>query len=215
MAIKNTLMGGTDWNNGEVLDADDQNDTFDAATIRGLLIDSSATDATTYTHTGNTTFNLEKTFTFTPSSSNNMILGYKIQADLKTTGAAVGVADVEVTPASGNTSGVTFYATTSIDTQSASFVTLTMYSMGFSTVKAQAGSGQIPRLAQDNASEIVIDQNSTASGGLTFLTGGSSYAFKIYLRTSSAGETVSMTNIIVTVYYLDNGIVTTSSGKFS
>lgn len=33
MAIKNTLLGGTDWANGQVLYAEDQNDTFDACSL--------------------------------------------------------------------------------------------------------------------------------------------------------------------------------------
>ena len=37
MAIKNTLLGGTDNVNGEVIDADDVNDTNDALIKGGLL----------------------------------------------------------------------------------------------------------------------------------------------------------------------------------
>jgi len=54
MAIKNTLLGGTDWVNGEVLEADDLNDTIDAAsTILGGY------DATGGSHTNSNTTETE------------------------------------------------------------------------------------------------------------------------------------------------------------
>lgn len=43
MAIKNALLGGTDNVNGDIIDADDMNDTFDAAVIK---IDDNTTNLT-------------------------------------------------------------------------------------------------------------------------------------------------------------------------
>lgn len=73
--------GATDWSDGEILYAADLNDTMDAGRVHRALI----TDATEYTETG-TSFVTKKTFTLTPSTSNNILLGWRVRFQVKTGG---------------------------------------------------------------------------------------------------------------------------------
>jgi len=84
MAIKNTLLGGTNWASGDRLKALDLNDTFNAGVIHRKI----HTSTTARTHTGNTNWtDTAETFTIN-HTANALLLGLYIQHGLTTSNAS-------------------------------------------------------------------------------------------------------------------------------
>jgi len=68
MTIKNTVLGGTDWADGEVLYAADLNDTNDEILSYAIIKSGSGSDSTERTHTGDTDWTLA-------SATSNLVFG--------------------------------------------------------------------------------------------------------------------------------------------
>ena len=77
MAIKLTALGGTDYADGDTGFAQDWVDTFEAGLIHRKVF----TDATVYTHTGDTNFTNQTSFTF--GALNALVIGMSVKLSLK------------------------------------------------------------------------------------------------------------------------------------
>jgi len=184
---------------GDVLYATDWNSIQTEVDNHGLLTDVSSTDTTEYSEAGES-FVLKKTFTFTPPDSNNILLGIKVQADIKTVGTNMSLVRVAV-------SDGTFTAQLggAVSPNNDLECTLTSESTTYET-----------KSAQFMCADIFYDLNFNAGGVYPGLFGASSYTIKWYLATNVATQGESyMKNLIVTIYYLADGKVTTSSAKFT
>lgn len=93
MAIKNTLLGGTDWSDGDVLYAVDINDTFDVVIGKGINI------------TAQTSASAENNSIFRDSSDNVLKLKDN-SGDVKTFNTFVEVAQADVNGTSVTLSGI-------------------------------------------------------------------------------------------------------------
>lgn len=156
-----------------------------------LRVDDMTKDTTEYT-TNSTTDDNVKSYTFTPTSSNNVILAYKFKADIKIQGGGATCSArlrvIVATDGDDDPELGTHYLTTT----STSDDNQTIWS-GFDS--APAG---------------------TAAAG-SVLAGQSTYTLAIYTRTSDAGQTAYINDIEITIFWMDleSGTITTSSGKFS
>ena len=202
MAIKTTALGGTDWPDGTILLAADLVATINAAA--SVKIDRMATDTTEYTETG-IAFVTKITKTFTPSSSNNILVGVKVTCDLKSGGAGEAVARVSI-----NNGSVTWYSTTgSGGTLGGGVAGYPLYrlSSAYGTVTGTFLIGDCFVLDTDDTMRI---NNQTGMSDMA------SYTITIDLaRTGITGDTAYMDNTTVSLFYAEGGIVTTSSGKFT
>jgi len=93
MAIKNTVLGGTDWIDGEVLASTDLNDTFDsmynttyATEAYTEITDSSASD---YAHNGDTAWSLTQTFTTSSVPTDARLLRIELEGVFNYANSAV------------------------------------------------------------------------------------------------------------------------------
>lgn len=115
MAIKNNLLGGTDLTDGTKGEAADWNDTFDAATMRM----GSFSFPAELTHTGDTSFTNMVSASFNLSALNGVIIGMKVQCELKTDSANHNSAmDIKINGANFGTGYLTIARTLSITADS-------------------------------------------------------------------------------------------------
>lgn len=87
MSNRNTSLGGTDWIDGETLDAADLNDTFDATIIRAdryLTYLKTVSDATQYSTTSSALSEV-KTYTIT-GANGGLLKTFAMQSTLDNTG---------------------------------------------------------------------------------------------------------------------------------
>jgi len=195
MSIKNTNYGGTDWGI-EGLNKTDLNDTFDATYAKviqyPLFVDTSTTDTVAKTDSSDAWIT-KKTLTFTPTTSNNIILGIKLEAALSgggTIGSMRLSVDLKARTLAASESDITTKSQTSTTDVSGTLVTATCWMM------PTAGTIATP----------------SVNAGV--LCGEASYDINVQIL-STSGNTCTIDDIDVTVYYLDNGIATDNSGKFS
>jgi len=180
MAIKNTDLGGTDWSDGEVLDAADLNDTFDAV----VFTRQKETLTTPLTHTGDTNYTNKANFTLDVGSG-VLIVGLLVKGTIATDGGGgvIGYLRVEITGTnlgsyycygkaylSGNNGYAQWFRTSAVDLAQIDSSSSEVY---FSTN---------PMLETEDATTTV----------------------NVYLKTNNAGNTTTLTGGEVQLLYLNN-----------
>lgn len=190
MAVINTNRGGTDASDGEVLSASGINDTFNTTLV---MVDKSAARATGGIATNNSTYTEIDEVTFSPSSSNNIIMGVKVEF----------------------TSDVPMYVKVFFKDQDGTYQIVALKAAGGINYSYNSGNFEsfsfVPSYVAN--ADFVTTEN-TELGVVNVSAEASSYDFKIEaLNVSDA--TGSASDVIWTVYYLENYNLTTSSGKFA
>ena len=158
-----------------------------------FCIDESAVDDTEYSGSGT-----KKTYTFTPTSTEHIIIGARIDGELKCVGGE------------GNEWGKLWL--------SVSIKSHTDYT-GDADCTITSPFAQVNKdLAYSNAYSMMSlmpfdsETNNQANG---LATGKSTYSFSVILGTRYGGGTPYVRNLKLTVYWLDGATKTTNSGKFS
>jgi hypothetical protein len=183
--VTNTFVNGT------TADADEVNVNFADVenefnnNLSMFSIDQSTTDASTYTRgVGAGTVH---TYTFTPLSANNIILGIYLTSEINTTNAA---------------GGMSWYITVSNAASGAGSVT-----------SQTAGTSSAAWVA---SSIMTFMGLSSSTAGDDFIAGQASYSIALVLNQAGTGGWIAgIKNIQMTIYYLDKGILTSASGKFA
>jgi len=204
MAIKITSLGGTDWADGDVLFAADLIQTIEEAS--NFQIDRMTEDTTTYTQL-NIGFVNKISLTFTPSSSNNMLLGMKVVMDLQGSNGNTIAARVSVTDGTRTwrTSGEAT-ATEIIGVGDPDYPLAVSSSGSFTTLTHSFILGDCFHDTSDATNDIRVP-------GKNAMSDTASYTLTVDLSGNS--NTASMEDVTISFFYVEGGRVTTSSGKFT
>lgn len=163
-----------------------------------FFVTSSSTDAVGGTFTS-TTATTVRTITFTPNSVNNVIVGIKVTASSKTSVGTnwVGIRINETQSGwySSTTNGTQSSTYTPWSTQSTTLVPVTAYFIPIQVLKEDTGNWQ------------AWDKNA--------MLGQSSYVFQVQGYVNTGGETGTVDDITITLYYLDTGATAGSFGAWS
>lgn len=218
MTVRTTALGGTDWTDGEVLYSSDVNDTIETG-VAGRLVrkDVMTQDTTEHTNTcaqgGSSSMEI---YRFTPASSNNILLGLRVQTDSKysTTNAEVhGYLQITV---KNNVTNETINLGGPITYVNVDAGTLLSVVSSLTTDYASIDKTFILSDLPGSFDAVDITYGSSESNSLD----GSSYDISLnILADHASGQTGTVTgyidNTTITIYYADNVLTTTASAKFS
>ena len=196
MAVKNTRLGGTDWVDAEVLEAADQNDTFDA--MIPVRINASAEDTAEYSAATNADLGYSKTWTC-PMGVNNMIVGFKMVADVKEN--VVNPTLIRLTMTNDTNSATAMMTVGNEETYPGNTTcwnyTISGTGATYSTQTAYGSALQV-------ASQGNNDGQSGSMGSTQALQGGATYTFALTSReqvNSASTGTQYIKNITLTIYW--------------
>ncbi len=198
--IKNTLLGGTDWTNGTVLDADDLNDTFDATydQLRGTVKYDEYNDDTEYSQSDGMTTKITRVLTV--NSSKALITGVSLNFETKnqTNGAPVDIL-IRITWTDEAGDSRTRFAVCQTGNQYNAIGGAIYYNATESNSYTQYhrfasfGTAQVTNLAS------TINDNKNA--GYTLTTGATEYTIEVMIAGNSPSSAAFIRNTTMRVYW--------------
>ncbi len=157
-----------------------------------LYIDSSTVDTNEYINDGGSNlWTIGNEITFTPPSSNNILLAIKCECDLKTDSLKAGV---QITVSDG------------VNTWKNS------YDICSSTLPAYLNTSSTTYETKSHT--FLISRCINSANGSNAMAGASSYTIGYHVA-PTGGNIAYMKNVKITLYYLDGAVVTTDSNKFT
>lgn len=236
MTVRTTSLGGTDWTDGEVLTGEDLSDTINAGVgflFKKVSMTQDTAGATSASFGSPGTSDI-KTYTFTPETSNNIILGIYISFTKTSTisslleegcpGMTYAGVKVDGYILGGPVNIGTDYSASSYQTNTSNTFAPQTCGVGTYTQSVSGTFWALPLPAQFQTGSISTYDRYCTIGGNVMLAGKSSYTITIFgghtkrytgSHTFGCIGTEGISNVNITVYYLDNGKEETNSTKFS
>lgn len=180
----------------------------------GLQIDSSAIDATEYTTVVTDTWATKKTLTFTPPNANCILLGLKLNCDMKVANRVNNGYYVEARVVITNPAWYSY-----ADNAAPTTTTTTLSSSNAGLAGNVNGNAKVSDTAyrsvfafmQTNSFELVTSANPDK-----LVAGNAAYTIEVQISKDTNVTTGYIKNIKVTAYWLNfNGSILTSSPKFT